>query len=291
MVYCLISPSILIRRPDIILLRSTKAPSRLYQRAIDMNRIDALFARKQKNILSVFCTAGYPQIDNTVDVLKSLQQNGVDMIELGIPYSDPLADGPTIQQSSVQAINNGMSITTLFGQLKNARREISIPLILMGYLNPVIQFGMEKFCEEAEKCGIDGLILPDLPEIEFQTKYKKLFDQHNLKFIFLVTPDTSADRILLLDQLSTGFLYAITSSSTTGSGKNMIDVEQYLERLNKMNLKNPVIAGFGISDKESFQSACKHAAGAIIGSAYIRALSSPTNIEETTRTFLSHING
>jgi tryptophan synthase alpha chain len=221
--------------------------------------------------------------------MKALQENGADMIELGIPYSDPLADGPVIQQSSSEALKNGMTIKILFEQLKDLRKDISIPVLLMGYMNPVLQYGFEKFCVDASAVGVDGLILPDLPEFEFEHEYGAVIKKYGLDFIFLVTPETSTERIEKLDALSSGFLYAVSSSSTTGSDKDMNDVEQYLEKLKSLQLKNPVLVGFGIKDKTTFESACRHASGAIIGSAYIKALEKSTNIASDTRTFLSSI--
>jgi tryptophan synthase alpha chain len=221
--------------------------------------------------------------------MKALQENGADMIELGIPYSDPLADGPVIQQSSSEALKNGMTIKILFEQLKDLRKDISIPVLLMGYMNPVLQYGFEKFCADAAAVGVDGLILPDLPEFEFENEYGAVIKRYGLDFVFLVTPETSIERIEKLDALSSGFLYAVSSSSTTGSDKNMNDVEQYLEKLKSLQLKNPVLVGFGIKDKTTFESACRHASGAIIGSAYIKALEKSTNIASDTRTFLSSI--
>jgi tryptophan synthase alpha chain len=211
------------------------------------------------------------------------------MIELGIPYSDPLADGPVIQQSSSEALKNGMTIKILFEQLKDLRKDISIPVLLMGYMNPVLQYGFEKFCADTAAIGVDGLILPDLPEFEFENEYGAVIKRYGLDFVFLVTPETSIERIEKLDALSSGFLYAVSSSSTTGSDKNMNDVEQYLEKLKSLQLKNPVLVGFGIKDKTTFESACRHASGAIIGSAYIKALEKSTNIASDTRTFLSSI--
>jgi tryptophan synthase alpha chain len=221
--------------------------------------------------------------------MKALQENGADMIELGIPYSDPLADGPVIQQSSSEALKNGMTIKILFEQLKDLRKDISIPVLLMGYMNPVLQYGFEKFCADTAAIGVDGLILPDLPEFEFENEYGAVIKRYGLDFVFLVTPETSIERIEKLDALSSGFLYAVSSSSTTGSDKNMNDVEQYLEKLKSLQLKNPVLVGFGIKDKTTFESACRHASGAIIGSAYIKALEKSTNIASDTRTFLSSI--
>src|SRR5512138_3933172 len=204
-----------------------------------MSRIKQLFAKKSHHILNVYCTAGFPQADSTLIVMKALQQHGADIIELGMPYSDPLADGPVIQFSSALALKNGMTIRKLFKQLKDFRRDISLPVILMGYMNPVLQYGFEKFCVEAATVGIDGLIIPDLPEYEFETEYGAIIRKHGLDFIFLVTPETSDERVRKLDRLSSGFLYAVSSSSTTGKDKNMMDVISYLQKLKHMKLTNP----------------------------------------------------
>ncbi len=248
-----------------------------------------LEGQKRKPVLNVYCTAGYPHLDSTLEVMNALQNNGVDIIELGMPYSDPLADGPVIQESSSVALSNGMTIRKLFEQLKDFRKDISIPVVLMGYMNPVLQYGFEKFCADASGVGIDGLILPDLPEHEFENEYANIINKYGLDFIFLVTPETSEARIKKLDRLSSGFLYAVSSSSTTGSDKNITDVETYLKKLQQLNLQNPVLVGFGIKDKSTFETACKTANGAIIGSAYIKALSAKGNIADITRKFLDGI--
>jgi tryptophan synthase alpha chain len=254
-----------------------------------MSRIKTLFERKNKNVLNVYCTAGYPQLNSTLEVMKALQENGADLIELGMPYSDPLADGPVIQNSGLVALTNGMTIETLFAQLKDARKEITVPIILMGYMNPVLQYGFERFCKEAASVGVDGLILPDLPEYEFETEYGAIIKACGLDFIFLVTPETSEERIKKLDSLSTGFLYAVSSSSTTGSNQNMMDVNDYLQKLKAMQLKNPVLVGFGIKDKETFDKACANSNGAIIGTAYIKALEGTADVAATTKQFLKAI--
>ena len=251
-----------------------------------MNRIEKLFAEKNKNILNVYCTAGFPQFDDTVKVLHSLQENGADMVEIGMPYSDPLADGPVIQHSSMIALQNGMTIEKLFEQLKDCRKDFHLPLILMGYLNPVMQFGIEKFCKEAKEAGVDGIILPDLPIYEFETEFRKYFEDNDLHFIFLVTPETSEERIRKIDELSKGFIYAVSSSSTTGNNKEISEQEGYFLKLQNMDLENPILVGFGINDKATFQAACKYTNGAIIGSAYIKALENTSDIESATKHFL-----
>jgi tryptophan synthase alpha chain len=254
-----------------------------------MSRIAELFNRKKERVVNIYCTAGYPHLDSTLKIMKALQDNGADMIELGMPYSDPLADGPVIQASSTIAIANGMTIQRLFEQLKEVRREISLPVILMGYMNPVLQYGFERFCRDAAEAGVDGLILPDLPEYEFEKEYGEMIRKYGLDFIFLVTPETSAERVVKLDSLSTGFLYAVSSSSTTGSAKNMTDVSGFLKRLATYRLKNPVLVGFGIKGSETFRAASQYANGAIIGTAYIRAIEGAGDIRSATRAFLSSV--
>ncbi len=254
-----------------------------------MNRIETLFSEKRKNILNIYCTAGYPYLNSTLEVMKALQDSGADMIEIGMPYSDPLADGPVIQQSSSIAIANGMTISKLFEQLKDFRKEIQLPVILMGYMNPVLQYGFEKFCADAAAVGIDGLIVPDLPVYEFETAYGPIIKKHRLDFIFLVTPETGDDRVRKLDSLATGFIYAVSSSATTGNNKGIEDQEAYFTRLKEMRLTNPVLVGFGIKDKASFMAACKHTNGAIIGSAYISVLKNSSDTGLATKEFINGI--
>lgn len=254
-----------------------------------MSRIQQLFHRKKQRVLNVYCTAGYPKLQDTLEVILALEQNGADLIELGMPYSDPLADGPVIQASSTIALQNGMSIEVLFEQLKELRLKTNIPVILMGYMNPVLQFGFERFCKEAAAVGVDGLILPDLPEYEYETIYGSIIKNNALDFIFLVTPETSEERIRKLDTLSSGFLYAVSSSATTGNDKDFTPVEAYLQRLKDMSLRNPVLVGFGIKDKASFEIAGKYTNGAIIGSAYIKALEHSADIRATTKQFLQQV--
>jgi tryptophan synthase alpha chain len=257
-----------------------------------MSRIKELFDRKSNRILSVYCTAGYPRLDSTLKLINALQNSGADMIELGMPYSDPLADGPVIQQSSSVAIGNGMTISKLFDQLKGFRDKPplgGLGVLLMGYMNPVLQYGFEKFCADAAAVGIDGLILPDLPMYEFETEYGAIIKKYGLDFIFLVTPETSDERIKKLDELSSGFLYAVSSSSTTGSDKNMDDVKTYLQKLKNLKLRNPVLVGFGIKDKQTFDAACDYASGAIIGSAFIKALEKNAPVESSVKQFIDAI--
>jgi tryptophan synthase alpha chain len=254
-----------------------------------MNRIKKLFSEKNKNILSIYFTAGFPKLNDTGKILSALQKHGADLIEIGMPYSDPLADGPVIQQSSMIALNNGITIKKLFEQLENCRNDIHVPLILMGYLNPVMQYGIEEFCRDAHNAGIDGIILPDLPLYEYENEYKSVFEKFNLDFIFLITPETTADRIRKIDDLSNGFIYAVSSSSITGTDKNMHAQEQYFQRLEDMKLKNPVMVGFGIKDFQTFSQACRHTAGAIIGTAYIKAIENSVDIGLDTSKFLNSI--
>jgi tryptophan synthase alpha chain len=261
-----------------------------------MSRLKDLFQKKNSNILNVYCTAGFPQLNDTLTVMKALQENGADIIELGIPYSDPLADGPVIQMSSAQALANGMSISILFEQLRDLRSNSplgvgGIPVVLMGYMNPVLQYGFDRFCSDAASVGVDGLILPDLPEYEFETQYGAIIKKYGLDFIFLVTPETSKERVRKLDSLSSGFLYAVSSSSLTGSDKDFSGVESYLQRLKSYDLKNPLLVGFGISDKQSFDAVCKYANGGIIGSAYIKSLEIGRDVSSSTKNFLQQIKG
>ena len=256
-----------------------------------MSKLELVFKEKSKRVLNVYCTAGYPSLDSTMKVMGSLQKNGADIIELGMPYSDPLADGEVIQVSSIKALANGMNIAVLFDQIKGMRKSISIPVILMGYMNPILQYGFENFCKKAKEVGVDGLILPDLPLFEFEQSYGKIITENNLDFIFLVTPETPVDRIKKLDRLSNGFLYAVSSSATTGKDKDFNVVAQYLQKLQAMQLKNPILVGFGIKDKATFDAATLHTQGAIIGSAYIQQLTKGGDIETTTSQFLNSVLG
>ncbi|MBI3502946.1 MAG: tryptophan synthase subunit alpha [Bacteroidetes bacterium] len=243
-----------------------------------MNKLNTLF-REKKNILSIYFTAGFPKLDDTNFILSELEKSGADMIEIGIPFSDPLADGPTIQHSSEVALRNGMNLQLLFQQLPTANCQL--PTLLMGYLNPVLQFGMENFCRKANEVGISGVILPDLPMDEYLSKYKNTFEKYNLKNIFLITPQTSDARIKMIDKHSDGFIYMVSSASTTGTKMGIdSEKEKFFQRIKKMKLKNPVMIGFGISDMESFSRACKYANGAIIGSAFIKHLESGAEVKK-----------
>ncbi|WP_340157311.1 tryptophan synthase subunit alpha [uncultured Maribacter sp.] len=236
------------------------------------NRITSKL-KEDKKLLSIYFTAGYPSLNNTVKIIEDLENNGVDMIEIGLPFSDPLADGPTIQESSTAALKNGMTTEILFSQLKDIRKTVSIPLIIMGYFNPMLQYGVEAFCKKCQEIGIDGLILPDLPLDAYQEEYEEIFKKHGLLNVFLITPQTSDDRIHQIDNASNGFIYMVSSASVTGSKSGFgQEQESYFERIAKMNLKNPQIVGFGIKDEETFKQATKTAKGAIIGSAFIKHL-------------------
>lgn len=235
-----------------------------------MNRIQQKL-QEDKKLLSLYFTAGYPAINDTMSILTQLQESGVDMVEIGLPFSDPLADGPTIQASSTQALKNGMTTSLLFEQLKEVRKTIHIPLIVMGYFNPMLQYGVEKFCAKCKDIGIDGIIMPDLPLAEYESYYKAIFKKHGLINVFLITPQTSDQRIRQIDTASDGFIYMVSSASTTGAQSGFSDTtSSYFERIAAMNLKNPQIVGFGISNSETFQAATQHQKGAIIGSAFIK---------------------
>ena len=237
-----------------------------------MNRIQASLAQNKK-LLSIYFTAGFPAIDDTVSILEQLQEAGVDMIELGLPFSDPLADGPTIQESSTKALHNGMTTDKLFDQLQGIRKTIDVPLIVMGYFNPMMQFGVERFCKRCQEVGIDGLIIPDLPVDVYHEKYQKLFQQYGLLNMFLITPQTPDDRIDYIDKVSEGFIYMVSSAATTGAqGSFGNEQEQYFKRIGAMNLKSKLLVGFGISNRETYDSAVAHSNGAIIGSAFIKHL-------------------
>ncbi|WP_226390241.1 tryptophan synthase subunit alpha [Penaeicola halotolerans] len=238
-----------------------------------MNRIEQLFQNKDSRLLSVYFTAGYPSAGDTIPIIEALDEAGADIIEIGIPFSDPVADGPTIQESNQAALDQGMTLKKLLSELKDIRQKTQVPLILMGYLNPIIQYGIEKFCQEISAIGIDGIIVPDLPMSQFMEEYKATFDAYDLANIFLISPQTSAERIRLIDENSRGFIYMVSSASITGA-KSGISEEQisYFKRVNEMGLKNPRLIGFGISDKATFDTACQYSKGAIIGSAFINVL-------------------
>jgi tryptophan synthase alpha chain len=242
-----------------------------------MNRIHQKL-QEDKKLLSIYFTAGFPQINDTVSIIQNLEKSGVDMIEIGLPFSDPLADGPTIQDSSTKALKNGMSTERLFDQLKDIRKTVSIPLIIMGYFNPMLQYGVEAFCQKCKETGIDGLIIPDLPVDVYHESYKQIFEKYGLVNVFLITPQTADERIRYIDSVSDGFIYMVSSSSTTGAQSGFGNEQtSYFQRIAKMQLKNPQIVGFGISNNQTFLQATKHAKGAIIGSAFIKHLAKHGN--------------
>ncbi|GAA3785331.1 tryptophan synthase subunit alpha [Corallibacter vietnamensis] len=252
-----------------------------------MNRIQHKL-NEDKKLLSIYFTAGYPNLNDTVAIIQDLEKSGVDMIEIGLPFSDPLADGPTIQASSTKALKNGMTTEVLFKQLKDIRKSVSIPLIIMGYFNPILQFGVEAFCKKCNEIGIDGLIIPDLPVDVYHEHYKSIFESYGLINVFLITPQTSEKRIRFIDSISNGFIYMVSSASVTGSKTGFGDKQtQYFERIKNMNLKNPQVIGFGISNKETFTQATTYAKGAIIGSAFIKHITN--NGVETIDEFTKQI--
>ncbi len=249
-----------------------------------MNRINLLFANKKNNILNIYFTAGHPHLEDTVAIIQSLTEAGADLVEIGMPYSDPLADGPTIQASSAQALRNGMNLGLLFNQIKDARTKSSIPFIMMGYFNQLMQYGIERFMAKAKDSGVDGMIIPDLPVEEFEKHYKELFDRYDMNISFLITPQTPEARIRHIDAVSNSFIYMVSSNAITGAKSN-IDAEQeeYFTRIEHMKLKNPRLIGFGISNKTTFDKACGFAQGAIIGSAFIQTLDKAKQDEIKTK--------
>ncbi len=255
-----------------------------------MKRIQTLFRNKANGILSVFYTGGFPHINSTKEIAKALMESGVDLIEIGIPFSDPVADGPAIQESNKIALQNGMNLKLLLMQVKDLRKEISIPIILMGYLNPVLQYGVERFCLDCQDAGVDGLILPDLPLEVYQTEYQAIFQQSGLSNTFLISPTTAKERIQQIDKMTDSFIYAVSASSTTGAKVGFSDEQiNYFEKLKSMNLKNPYLIGFGISSHDTFQVACQYGAGAIVGSAFISMLKNSLNIHDDVGLFVKSI--
>jgi len=260
-----------------------------------MNRINKTFSQSKETaskqrLLSIYFTAGFPKLEDTTAVLEGLQQSGVDMVEIGLPFSDPLADGPTIQESSTRALKNGMTTDTLFEQLKDIRQGIHIPLLIMGYFNPIMQYGIEAFCGKCRDIGIDGLIIPDLPVEVFNASYKEVFEKYGLINVFLITPQTSEERIRFIDSISNGFIYMVSSASTTGA-KNSFGSAQndYFQRISKMNLRSPLVVGFGISNQDTFMQATDMASGAIIGSAFVKFLEE-SGVEQIP-TFVNSVRG
>lgn len=252
------------------------------------NRIDTTM--QGSDLLTIYFTAGYPKLNDTREIIISLAEAGVDLIEIGLPFSDPLADGPTIQATSKQALENGMSTAKLFEQLEGIRDEVQVPLVIMGNLNPIMRYGVEEFCADCARVGVDGLILPDLPPQQYEREFKATFERYGLHHILLVTPETSEERIRYVDQLGGGFLYLVSSSSTTGAKSGFADEQvQYFERIQSMNLKTPTQVGFGISNAETFQTVCQYSRGAIIGSAYLKAIAASTALRSTTLEFVDRI--
>jgi len=254
-----------------------------------MNRINQLFETKKENILSVYFTAGFPKLEDTVPTLKCLQSNGVDLVEIGVPFSDPLADGIVIQNSSQQALKNGMSIRQLFDQLTSVRADVHIPLIMMGYLNPIMQFGFEEFCAECSRVGVDGMIIPDLPMADYINQYKAIAEHHGLEFIFLITPETSEERIREIDSHTNGFIYMVSSAAVTGTQSSFDTKAEYFNRINSMNLKNPRLIGFGISNKSTRDMVNRFSSGAIIGSAFIKALEQTQDVTKGVEMLLAKL--
>src|SRR6201996_7606987 len=245
-----------------------------------MNRLQKLFGTKNNNLLSIYFTAGYPSLDSTLTIAEALEKSGADFLEIGFPYSDPVAGGATLQHSSERALENGMTLNVLFEQLKDLRKHVSIPILLMGYVNPIVQFGVERFCKMAAQVGVDGVIVPDLPMYEYEQLYSKFFTDNNLSNIFLVTPQTSEERIRKIDELSNSFIYLLSSSSITGGSLNVsTNIEDYYKRIKAMQLKNPAIIGFGISNSDNFNKACEYANGAIVGSAFVKLLENEDYLE------------
>ena len=239
--------------------------------------------------LNIYFTAGIPTLEDTTEIMKTIQNSGADMMEIGMPYSDPVADGPVIQEAHELALSNGMTIAQLFSQLKSVKDEIKIPVILMGYINPVLSFGFEKFCEECANSGVSGLIIPDLPPIEFERNYQPILEKYGLNFTFLVTPETSEERIQYLDSLSSGFLYAVSSSSTTGNENKEVKNDEYLNKLASIKLKNPVMIGFGIKNKTDFEQVTEKSQGGIIGTAFVKILLENKDWKEKAEAFIKSI--
>jgi tryptophan synthase alpha chain len=251
------------------------------------NLINQLFNKKNNNILSIYFTAGYPQLEDTLPVMRELQAKGVDMIEIGIPFSDPMADGPVIQASGNVALKNGMTLRRIFAQLEDMRPEIHLPVILMGYLNVVMQYGLEAFCRDCQKTGIDGVILPDLPMKDYLEEYKPMMDRFGLAMVLLITPDTSDARIREIDESTSSFIYMVSSASTTGAQQSFDESKQaYFHRINAMGLKNPRLIGFGISNKATLDAAFENASGAIIGSRFVECLTKASTVKEAVKDLL-----
>ena len=254
-----------------------------------MNRFQKAFSTADK-VLNIYFTAGYPKIEDTRLILKELQDNGVDMVEIGMPFSDPLADGPTIQNSSGKALDNGMTISKLFEQLSDMRNEINIPVVLMGYINPILQYGVEKFCKSCKDVGVDGLILPDLPLNLYKKNYKSYFDRYGIKNVLLITPQTSNERIKLIDEESNSFVYMVSTASTTGKADSDISIaKEYFDKVESLKLKNPRLIGFNVKDRETYDFASSNSNGAIIGSAFVKAISEEGDLKQNIQEFIKGI--
>lgn len=253
-----------------------------------MNRINHLFSSKEKDLLSIYFCAGHPTLEGTAEVIKTLQDNGVKMVEIGIPFSDPMADGVVIQNAATQALRNGMSLKVLFEQLKDIRKTVTIPLVLMGYLNPIMQFGFEHFCKQCTECGVDGMIIPDLPFKDYQEHYRIIAERYNLHIIMLITPETSEERVREIDEHTDGFIYMVSSASTTGAQQDFdVQKRNYFKRIEEMKLRNPRMVGFGISNKATFKAACEHASGAIIGSRFVTLLEEEKDPQQAITSLLN----
>lgn len=254
------------------------------------NRINNLLEKKD-NLLSIYFTAGYPSLNDTTDIIKKVAESGADLLEIGVPFSDPVADGPTIQHSNTVAIENGMTVKLLFEQLKDIRKSVDVPLIMMSSLNPIMQYGFENFCKKCKEIDVDGLIIPDLPVEEYIDNYKSIVEENGLRNIILVTPASTDERIRLVDQNTDGFIYMVSSSSTTGENKNFTsDFEHFANRLGGLNLRNPLITGFGIKDKTSFDQVCKYSKGGIIGSAFVKAVAETDDVLANVEKFMKQFN-
>ena len=253
-----------------------------------MNRINHLFSSKEKDLLSIYFCAGHPTLEGTAEVIKTLEDNGVKMVEIGIPFSDPMADGVVIQNAATLALRNGMSLKVLFEQLKDIRKTVTIPLVLMGYLNPIMQFGFEHFCKQCTECGVDGMIIPDLPFKDYQEHYRIIAERYNLRIIMLITPETSEERVREIDEHTDGFIYMVSSASTTGAQQDFdVQKRNYFKRIEEMKLRNPRMVGFGISNKATFKAACEHASGAIIGSRFVTLLEEEKDPQQAITSLLN----
>lgn len=255
-----------------------------------MNRIHNLFNTKKERVLSIYFTAGFPALEDTLPIMEAIEAGGADIIEIGVPYSDPVADGPTIQDSNMIALENGISLKKLFDQLAGFREKVSIPVVMMGYLNPIMQYGMEAFCKKCQEVGVDGLILPDLPMQQYLDDYKALFEEYGLVNTFLISPQTSEKRIREIDEHSNGFIYMVSSHGVTGAKAGITEEQtSYFERVKVMNLKNPRLIGFGISDSETFSKASEYCNGAIIGSAFIKTVKASKNLSEDIQAYIQSV--